>query len=239
MERESIIKKVQALRAQSKDKAVTVEEAATFARLAELLIQKYTLEEADLESVRVTREEIGDDESPLTDWDQREVMWQNILIHNLCKAYNCTSIIKWSTQNKIGMYAIGRKSDIELLRYQYAFFTVELVRLAHLMAPKDLKRGSGKTWYNSFYRGAVHAIVLSLESAKKEVRAQATSSSLIVVDSHIRALSAYRENKYGRMGGSKSIGGNIDPDAYAAGMQAGSNLNAKPGLAPGVRGLLK
>lgn len=237
MERENIIEKIRALRALSQCKSTTLEEAATAARMAELLIQKHALAEAELQTSEPSKEDIIDADEPLTDWDRNQVVWQNILIHGLAKAYNCTSVFRWN-KGKPGIYAVGRPSDIEVLRYQYTFFLVELYRLAHMLAPSNLKRGSGKTWHNSFYRGAVHAILESLESAKKEVHAQATSSALQVINQRMQEVLDYRKQKF-PTASVKKFGGRVDLNAYQAGIKAGSNLNPKPGLGPGVRGLLK
>lgn len=238
MERENIIEKVRALRNLAQNPAATVDEAAAAARAAELLIQKHSLAETELDAIRVNAEPIMDDDQALTDWGQRQTVWQNILIHGLAKAYNCESIFKWDKLGHPGIYAIGRASDVALLKYQYAFFVLELTRLAHNLAPKTLTRGEGKTWHNSFYRGGVRAILDSLKKVKEEVRAQATSEALIVVDQHMQAIESFKAQKYPH---SKTVqfGGHIDPDAYRKGMQAGANLNPKPGLGPGVRGLLK
>jgi hypothetical protein len=237
MDRENIIEKIRALRAQSQDKSTTVEEAATFARMAEVLIQKYSLAEVELEMTKISKEDIVDDGVPLTDWGQRQTVWQNILTHGLAKAYNCSSVLKWNEKGNPNIYAIGKPSDISLLRYQYTFFVVELTRLSHKLAPKNLGRGTGKTWFNSFYRGAVHAILASLKSAKEEVRTQASSEALVFIDQHLNAIEQFKAGKYpGSV--TKQFGGNLDPDAYRKGVEAGSNLNPKPALAPGVKGLL-
>lgn len=237
MERENIIEKIRALRALAQDKSATLEEAATAARMAELLIQKHSLAEAELGGIKNVHDPIVDDATPLTNWGKRQTAWQNILIHGLAKAYNCESIFKWNEKGSPGIYAIGRKSDVELLRYQYAFFVVELTRLANALAPKTLTRGHGKTWHNSFYRGGVRAILDSLKQAKQEVRVQASSSALVFIDQHMQAIEVFKTQKYPN---SKTVkmGGNLDPDAYRQGMQAGANLNPKPGLGPGVKGLL-
>ncbi len=238
MERENIIEKVRALRNLAQNSAATVDEAAAAARAAELLIQKHSLAETELDAIRENSEPISDDDKPLTDWGQRQTVWQNILIHGLAHAYNCESVFKWDKFGHPGIYAIGRKSDVELLRYQYAFFVLELTRLSHNLAPKGLTRGEGKTWHNSFYRGAVRAILDSLKKAKQEVRAQANSDALVIIDQHMQAIEAFKAQKYPNST-TKQFGGNLNPDAYRTGMQAGANLNPKPGLGPGVRGLLK
>jgi hypothetical protein len=236
MDKDSIIEKIRALRNLAQNKAATVEEAATAARLAELLIQKHAFAEADLEGA--APEGIVNDDNCLTDWGERQNVWQNILISALGKAYNCGIVFKHNKSGSPGLYAIGRPSDVELLRYQFAFFVVELTRLAHHLAPSTLKRGEGKRWHNSFYRGGVNAITESLKAVKQEARGQATSSALAVVDKHMNAIEALKSKLYPSSREVK-MGGSVDPDAYRLGKQAGAGLESKPALPPNVRGLLK
>ena len=238
MERENIIEKVRKLRTLAANPAATVDEAAAAALAAELIIQKHALAEVELQMSQASQEEIMDDGTPLTDWGQRQTLWQNILTHGLAKAYNCSSVLKWNETGNPNIYAIGKPSDISLLRYQYTFFVIELTRLSHKLAPKNLGRGTGKTWYNSFYRGAVHAILDSLKSAKEEVRTQASSEALVFIDQHLNAIERFKNKKYPGSTTTHTAGGNIDPDAYRKGLEAGSNLNPKPALPPGVKGLL-
>lgn len=237
MERESIIDKIRKLRALAENAAATVDEAAAAARAAELLIQKHSLEEAELGAVsKEVLEAIIDDETPLTDWGQRQKVWQNILLHAMAENYNCTNVLK-HTLSGANIYTIGRASDIAILRYQFAYFVVELTRLAHLLAPATLKRGSGKTWHNSFYHGATDAIIASMKSAKQEVIKDATSTALVFINEHMQKVEDFKVQKYPWSRTTKTKR-HIDPEAYEMGKLAGSGLQAKPALAPGVRGLL-
>lgn len=238
MERENIIDKVRKLRALAENAAATVEEAATAARTAELLIQKHALEEAELGAVsQEVLEAIVDDGSPLTDWGKRQKVWQNVLLHALAQNYNCSNVLK-RKDGALNIYTIGRPSDIAIMRYQFAYFVLELTRLSHLMAPDNLGRGSGKTWYNSFYHGAVDAIISSLKSAREEVRKQASSTALVFINERMREVELLKAKLYPW---SKTVTthSRFNPDAYEIGQLAGANLQAKPALAPGVRGLLK
>lgn len=238
MERQSIIEKVQALRNLAACKAATIDEAAAAARAAELLIQKHQLAEVELQAVSAeVAEAIVDDDNPLTDWGKRQKVWQNILLHALAENYNCSNVIrrKDETQN---IYTIGRPRDIEMMRYQFAYYVLELTRLAQLLAPRDLRRGSGKTWFNSFYRGATSAIIESLKSARREVRQQASSTALVFINKHMQEIEQLKAKKYPWCS-TKTFGGKVNPDAYRMGKQAGANLQVKPGLPSGVRGLLK
>lgn len=239
MERENIIEKVRALRNLAENKSATIEEAATAARMAELIIQKHALAEAELlvNDSNDAKEEIIEDSAPLTDWKKRATNWQGSLIKGLSDIYGCEVLILYKNGTP-NVYAIGRKSDIEMLRYQYTFFMVELIRLANNLAPNNLGRGSGKTWYNSFYRGGISSIIESLRAAKKEVRQQASSSALVFIDQKAKEIQEFMKKSHPHLR-TKSSYSNIDPDAYNKGKQAGANLNPKPGLAPGVKGLLK
>jgi Protein of unknown function (DUF2786) len=238
MERENIIDKVRKLRALADNAAATVDEAASAARAAELLIQKHALAEAELGSAsQGVMEGIINDDNPLTDWDQRQTRWQNVLLHALAENYNCSNVLK-RKDGKLNIFTIGRPSDIEVMRYQFAYFVLELTRLAQMLAPRTLQRGTGKTWHNSFYHGAVNAIIDSLKSARTEVTKQATSNAIIFINNHMLQVEALKNKLYpdSRTVYTKT---HIDRDAYEMGQQAGAGLQAKPALAPGVRGLLK
>lgn len=237
MSRENIIDKVRKLRALSNSS--NLNEAASAARMAEKLIQEHCLAEAELEVIEGSHEVAGEDEVPLTNWNRRRTVWQDSLLYQLARAYNCVGILKHDREGKFGYYATGRPSDIATMRYQFAFFVVELTRLAGVLAPNDLTRGEGKTWYKSFYMGAVKAIAESLTVAKQETRAQASSTALSIIDKHMDEAKSAFMKKYPKTHKMQTARANIDIDAWHMGHQAGSGLSPKPGLNPGVRGLLK
>ena len=236
MTREELIKKVQALRAMSS--SYSLEEAATAARLAELMIQKYSLEEAEFEIASGIKEEAHKDQVPVVQWGQRQNRWQNILLTHLCKAYDCEGVLSFNGGDQLGFYAIGRPADISTLRYQFAFFHLEMTRLAKMLAPDDLQRGSGKQWYNSFYLGATQAIGEALQASKQEVRATASSNALAVIDNHAKEAKDLLR-KLHPTAGMTAFKSNINRNAYEIGKAVGTNLNNKsPGLPSGFRGLL-
>ncbi len=236
MDRENLIEKVRKLRNLSTSS--NLNEAAAAARAAEKLIQEHCLEEAEFELAEGSQEFVVEDGLPLTDWNERQTVWQNVLLTVLSTAYTCEGIIKTNHLGKVGFYAIGRPADIATMRYQYAYFVVEMTRLAHLMAPKTLTRGGGKHWHKSFYLGGVQAIRESLVSAKQEVRQQASSTALAVIDKHMEETQNFFKEKYpkAKLVNLKST---INRDAWQKGHDAGSGLSPKPGLGSGVRGLLK
>ena len=187
-----------------------------------------------------SQEQVHEDSIALTDWNQRQTVWQNVLLTHLSNAYNCQGVIKWGhdgTDGRIGFFAIGRPSDIATMRYQYAYFVLELTRLASLLAPSYLTRGSGKHWHKSFYLGAVRAISESLSSAKEEVKTQASATALAIFDRHAQEALALKTKLYPK-NKLKHFHSDIDRNAWELGKQAGSGLSPKPGLGSGVRALL-
>lgn len=236
MNRPELIDKIQKLRSLANSNS-SLEEAASAARIAEKLIQANSIDEAELEAKTGSSEFPIEDPDPFTDWKLRQTVWQSSLLVALATAYDCKGILKDGVDGSYGFYAVGRPSALATLRYQYSYFRLELTRLANALAPSYLRAGSGKTWYKSFFLGAVSAIKASLVSAKTEVRSQASSSALIVLNQHaIEAANKFKE-LYPRTHKTQSAN-NIDPQAYAMGKQAGAGLQQKPALAQGVRGYL-
>jgi hypothetical protein len=234
MNREDLIKKIAALRALSSSS--NLNEAAAAARAAEKLIQDHAIEEAEFEFTNGSQEQVHQDDIPIMEWGQRQTVWQSSLINCLAKAYGCAGILSHKN-GKIGFYSIGRPADISIVRYQYAFFHLEMTRLAQLLAPDNLTRGEGKQWYNSFYLGAVRSIRDSLVASKKEVQTQASSQAMTIINQHaIEVDNLFRKlYPHTRSVNSKS---SINSDAYSMGKQAGAGINSKPGLNSGFRGLL-
>ena len=236
MNRESIIEKIRKLRSLAGNNS-SLEEATTATRLAEELLQKNQIAEAELEITMGSQEQVLEDQEALTDWKIKQTVWQNILLTHLCSAYNCEGIIKHKN-GCLGYFAIGRPSDLLVLKYQYAYMVLELTRLASLLAPKTLARGSGKTWHKSFYLGAVRAIGDSLVKVKQEIKSTANSSALAVIDQHAQEALNLKNQLYPK---SKTVmmKSHYDREAWELGNRAGRNLETKTGLGSGVpRGLL-
>lgn len=233
MSRESILDKVRKLRALSTSS--NLHEAATAAHLAEKLIQQHALEEAELELSQGSLEAASEDMESLVDWNKRQIVWENILLTSLARAYNCAGVLRRSN-GKLGYFIIGRPADVATLKYQFCFFSLELLRLVERMAPA-LGRGEAKHWRNSFMLGGVSAIGESLRSARQEVRAQASSNALMVIDNHLKESLTLKHTLYPNSRTSQ-VKSNLDHDAYQQGRRAGSSLQSNPGLNAGVRGLL-
>lgn len=110
-------------------KSSNVHEAATAAaRAAELMLQ-YKLDAADLEIAAGEREapEAVTEETLEGDAGRRKATsWRGALAHVLGEAFNAKSYSVWGS-NKIQI--IGRPSDIQTVRYLFAYLGNEIERL--------------------------------------------------------------------------------------------------------------
>jgi hypothetical protein len=242
MTKQDIIERIKRLRNLAENAAASIHEAATAAKLAEELLQKHEIEEAEIEFSTGSNESPEEDPTPITDWGQKQAVWENILATALCKAYNCQGVMKViddGTKRKTGFYVIGRPSDTQVVKYQMAFFVAEITRLAHKIAPKSMSKGEGKTWHHSFRRGAVHAICEALKEAKKEVQATASSNALVVLNKHRDEALDLKMRLYPRSRTVNFSSNNLDVNAYRKGIEAGKGIQQHTQIGSGVKGLLK
>jgi hypothetical protein len=228
----AVIEKVRKLRALSQSD--NLHEAAAAASAAERLIQEHSLSEAALH-VDASDEPVGSDDVDLP--GAQIARWQSNLLWHLSKAYQIAGVfgvVRDALGRRAHRYkAHGRPQDLATLAYQYAYFTVEVERLA-----QKIGRGRGRTFLNSFRLGAVAAIGESLASVQTETRAAASSSALVVVDRRAElakdALRRACPNIRTSKGGASAINGS----AYALGKQAGAGLTQRSQIAAGGARLL-
>lgn len=216
----SIIDKIRKLRALADSS--NVNEAAAAAAAAERLIQEHNLHEAEFsiddgELERVTYDLIAE-------MGKTIATWQSDLLLFLTHAYQCSGVYKTRRiatlrSRSCRFVAYGRKEDLDTLRYQYAFFTAEIVRLCELQT-----RGRGRTFKNSFRLGAVRAIGEALREARQVSRSAATSTSLVIVD---RRAELAKDKRDQDMPGLRSKGARsnlLDRDGFELGKKAGAGI---------------
>lgn len=214
----SIIDKVRKLRALASSD--NVNEAAAAARLAEKLIQEHAIAEVDIATA--ADEPTIKGETPIATW-RRVPTWEGQLLAFLTRAYQCKGIY----DRRAGTYhyvAFGRPSDLEMVRYQFAYYVSEINRLAMRHG-----KGMGRTWSNSFRMGAAFALGDALRLAKEEVRATSTSTALAVVDRREHAARTVMSQYYPSTRKRAQGGMNLDGNGYEQGKRAGSNLAPKAG----------
>lgn len=249
----AVIEKIKRLRALSR-KAGTQAEAEAAAAIADKLLQEYGLEEAQLQaSGEKPAEAVGED--AFTVFAARAPTWQRILASGLIRHYDCASYLAWVYPDQIhaqmAQRVIGRKSDVEAAKYMYGWLVVEVERLAQLNA------GNGRSWLDSFRRGAVSGVLNKLSATKKAARDEAeakqavasaispdvaaqASSALAIYDARKEEAKAklYElhpdiEKQEKRSRGGTSFRSASNYDGYRQGRAAGSNIHVGASLGDG------
>ena len=224
MSMQAIIAKIRALRALSE--SANIHEAAAAAAAAERLIQEHSLQEADMQAGA------GGEDEPVTHAEvavmpgERLATWQSELLVKLASNYQCSGFFRhgYSETHKSPaqkFIAYGRAQDIEMLTYQFAWFTSEIVRLAGRLA-----QGRGRTYANSFKLGAVAAVCESLREARQAARKGATSQALAVVDKRTELSKILRDAENPDLV-SRKRKLTTDQEGYEAGKRAAALLNQR------------
>ena len=223
----AVIDRIRKLRALAS--SANVHEAAAAAAAAERLIQEHNLSEA---SVQVESEEEPVTHDVVADVGGfRIVTWQSHLLHYLGRAYQACGFFQRKRGEGYVYKAYGRPADLATLRYQFAFFSAEITRLAALEC-----KGRGKTFANSYRLGAVAAIAEALSTVQRETRAEASSSALVVVDRRTDLAREARDNQNPDIKTRATSASRLDGEAYAAGKRAGARINQRGQLgASGTR----
>lgn len=229
----AVLDKIAKLRALAAN-AGTQAEAEAAAAQAAALVAKYQIDEAQVEvsdPTRAERVEVADE--PLFRSDKRNEKWRSMLAGGLAQAHGCwvvyTSVIGFCR------YRIaGRPSDVAIVRYLFAWLSIEIARLA--------ERERGFAAKTSFRLGAVHGVLTAMERATAAERAAVrtgASVALTVVDNSALARAAL----VGRAGADVGIRkGKVpaisDKGALRRGYVAGTAIAPKQALTAGDGTLL-
>lgn len=176
--------------------AGTKEEAATAAGMAERLAEKHRLNIAELEITgEIDAEDVTGDslysENSTSKWKSK--LANALCIFNGCKAIYISKSDLRTFRKKGGQINIfGRPSDIEIVKYLYAYLSVEIERLAKTNTKRqNLSRGEAKGYSNAYKMGAVEGVYIQLKEAQQEARKEATSTALAVVDKRANDAEQY------------------------------------------------
>lgn len=179
---ERLIAKVAHLRALAA-KAGTREEAETAARLADEIMQKHRIDAAEVEARGVAA--IDDDmiEDPaLYQGGRSKEAWIGNLAGTVARHYGC--YVFWNRgASGLRLTIVGRKSDVEIARYMFAWCHVEITRLSLLE--------TGKAARNGFRHGAIAGLRGALYASAKAAQVGHGSAALVLA-SRGRALEGVR-----------------------------------------------
>jgi hypothetical protein len=216
---QAIIEKVRKLLALSKSS--NVNEATNAAAIANRLIDEYRLSVADYDDM------VGESDPMMEDPEAvystgRIVPWKVRLIgvlaqHYGCATYNSVTFPKGRKESHIKL--VGRKSDIDIVRYMSGWLMVECQRLSDLEA-----KGKGKVFCNSYCEGFVAGVSAQLAASRTEAQKAATSSAIVKINSRYNESVAYLHSQYKlKSGGGSKI--QLDRNAYNAGVKQGQNVH--------------
>jgi Protein of unknown function (DUF2786) len=219
-------------------------EAALAAAKAQELIDRHQLEQVCLEldtpSVSMNEPIRKFDDAPL-EGGQRD-RWRQALASCVARANSCRVFLVDSN-----IMLVGRPSDVDGVRYLFAWLVREVERLA-----QDAGAGKGRTWRNNFRLGAVEAIRVQLqqqhttfaETLRREAdgNPQAlarVNQALVHLDERRTAVDAW-VRAHMRIGAAPRYAANYDGAARDAGRRAGASIaigKARRGLSAGIKTL--
>jgi hypothetical protein len=211
-------------------------EAATAAAAANKLIDQHRLEQSEINSE--TEEDIFEDDDSVYE-SGRITQWKSSLVCALAKHYGC-AIFNSKTYRSNKYKLVGRKSDVEVVKYMFAWLCLEIDRLSDRASKeKHLDRSAGKIFSNSFCVGAVTGVREQLEKSRKEVVQNYSGDSSAIVKLNNRANEAeeWLRNAHRLKSSGNRSKAYLDSRAYDAGKISGSNIHLGAGLnaAKGVR----
>lgn len=218
--------------------------AALAAGKAQEIIDRYNIESVALDMASGDKpqpdEPIKDFSfDPLDAGTKKISTWSWRLFTVISRGNGCKGYL--TRNNGGGIAIVGRPSDVQTVRYFYAWLKKEVERLAG----RDC-RDTGRTWANNYRNGVVDTIKIRLEAQKKETQATVTKEILDALPPEQRRLAlvrvnnaiakvAEREQQAGAWMKSNfrltkgtvrySVG---VPSARAAGQKAGHEIRIKP-----------
>jgi hypothetical protein len=225
-----IIEKVQKLLALSK--SCNANEAAAAAAVANRLIDQYRLSEADLDAdVEGELEPIEEDSDYLYQ-SGKITAWKQTLVSILVKHYGCAywNDATYASGRKVTRYKlVGKRSDVGIVRYMFAWLTAECSRLADMEA-----KGCGRVFVASYCMGFVRGVGDQLASSRAEVQKTATSNAIVKIDERESASRTAMYKLHSNLRTSKAHSqARLDYNAFSMGKVKGSNLHLGASLNSG------
>lgn len=222
---EAVLRKVRALRALAKSSNQHEAEAA--AAMAEGLIAKHRLEEAQIEQGGEKREAAEESSEPIDHERGPRKAWKAALFGRLAKHYGCATWYRWvRVSGKLSRthYAVGRPSDVAAFRYMYAWLRVEIARLS--------EGEYGRSAKNAFRVGAVEGFTMALRRAKEAAEAthgaQHGGSAAMVLVGRLDEAKAALEALHPKLETARPVQlVSSDPGALARGRVAGERLHGR------------
>lgn len=226
-----IIEKVQKLLALSK--SANVNEAAVAAGIANRLIDQYRLSTADLECSSEMEEAFEEDDGYIYE-SGKITPWKARLVHVLVAHYGCAYFNheSYATGRKVTRYRlVGKRSDIAIAKYMFAWLTAECSRLADLEA-----KGQGRVFVGSYCMGFVRGVAAQLKASRADAQNEATSAAIVKIDSRAAAAKAALYKMHTNLVSKKSTSSaQINHQAYGMGHSKGNSIHLGSSLSGGTK----
>lgn len=229
-----IIEKVQKLLALSK--SANINEAAAAAAVANRLIDQYRLSTTDLDSSTGTDFDPIEEDPEYIYQSGKITAWKSLLISVLVKHYGCAywNDTSYTTGRKVSRYRlVGKRSDIGITRYMFAWLTAECSRLADMEA-----KGMGRVFVASYCQGFVSGVAAQLRASRIEVQKDATSAAIVKIDAREEASRAAMYGMHNLKSTKTTSQAQINSQAYSMGQSKGSSLHLGAKLSSGGTRLL-
>jgi hypothetical protein len=219
----SILNKVKDLLSLSEG-AGNVNEKASAYKLAQKLLAKHRLTMADIEAsgVSTDKESVEVSSEPLYE-GKRMITWLGILASGIAANNDCA--VYWSGGKVRRLTILGRKSDVEIVRYLYDTVSAQILSFCKVALRRN---GGGKTFSNNFKLGAANVVIQRITEATKEVEQDYAGSRAMVLVKRDRAELESAKAKLG-LRSKAAVKARFSPDGYAAGRAAGARVNLTRG----------
>jgi hypothetical protein len=248
-ERDAVVEQIAKLLALAENHAATPAEAATAAKRAQALMEKYEIQRSIVDHKREVGED-GDLENEALWSGKQRTSWIAILAEEIARLYSCRTVTVFDrAQAPVVMTLLGHEQDTQVVRYFFTSISRDIERLTQ--EALDWGTIHGRTGANNFRMGAVATVIERLKEARKEAEAafvreawlksasavaDARQALMRTADHRLSKASAVEDMmrrtfeglRQGRVGAS-----NYDPEARAAGERAGRSIGIRRGLGSG------
>lgn len=190
----SVLDKIQSLKRLSENKSATPAEAANAAARVQELMLKHQISEADLG----VEEDVEWNKDPIYS-GVRPSAWRSFLATGIASLNGCRVLRGTFPNGSYRATLVGRKGDVEQVRYLFEFVSREIERLwaryRKTMEYATRPGVSGRTAGNSYRLGAVQVVLDRLKAQKdattSEAAAAGQSGALVRLDERDAAVQAW------------------------------------------------
>lgn len=238
----NIIERIQKLLALSKSD--NPNEAANAAALADKLINKHQISNAELQATSHEQVPVDRYKDPIYS-SARRTAWKAHLASALARHYDCAVYISFGHEgrNKTSNYTlVGREEDCAIACFMFGWVSNEIERLA-----KKNAAGLGHNYSQTYCEGAGVGVLEKLrtekESLRTEAQAEGKGAAIVLLDKKAMEARQKMQQLVPNLGRSAGLGGasNKNGMAFNSGREAGRNMNIGKGLGGAAKpaGLLR